>query len=128
MIRRETPRAVLSALDAGEGENAAGQPQRVFTVDLDADSYDLLARAVRTRIERGLYMPITERTWHVLRDASQQGLPWRLSMEREEAESLCDWFEKTFDVVSALADRWPDANNVLDAALRGTRAIRAAIP
>ena len=49
-------------------------------------------------------------------------------MEREEAEALCDWFEKTYDVVSALADRWPDANNVLDAALRGTRAMSAAIP
>ncbi|PYN73666.1 MAG: hypothetical protein DMD96_32235 [Candidatus Rokuibacteriota bacterium] len=100
----------------------------MFTVDLDADSYDLLARAVRTRIERGLYTSITERAWHVLRDAAQQGPPWRLSMEREEAEALCDWFEKTYDVVSALADRWPDANNVLDAALRGTRAMSAAIP
>ena len=100
----------------------------MFTVDLDADSYDLLARAVRIRIERGLYTSITERAWHVLRDAAQQGPPWRLSMEREEAEALCDWFEKTYDVVSALADRWPDANNVLDAALRGTRAMSAAIP
>jgi len=48
----------------------------VFTVDLDADSYDLLARAVRTRIKCGLYTPNTEGTWQVLRDASQQGLPW----------------------------------------------------
>jgi len=28
-------------------------------------------------------------------------------MEREEAESLCDWFEKTYDIVSALRTRAP---------------------
>ena len=56
-------------------------------MDLDGDSYDLLARALRTRIERGLYSPVTESAWRVVRDAAQQGLPWRLSMEREEAES-----------------------------------------
>jgi hypothetical protein len=49
-------------------------------------------------------------------------------MEREEAETLCEWFEKTFDVVNALGDMWPDADSILDAALRGTRAISAAIP
>ncbi len=100
----------------------------MFTVDLDGDSYDLLARALRTRIERGLYSPVTERAWRVVRDAVRQGLPWRLSMEREEAEILCDWLAKTFDVARAHADRWPDAQNILDAALRGFRAISAATP
>jgi len=100
----------------------------VFTVDLDADSYDLLSRTVRTRIERGLCTTATEGAWRVLRITTQQGPPWRLSMEREEAESLCEWFEKTYDVVSALADRWPGAKNILDAALRGARAISTAIP
>ena len=66
---------VRRALGAGGGQHGGGS-QRVFTVDLDADSYDLLARAARTRIECGLYTPNTERTWQVLRDASQQGLPW----------------------------------------------------
>jgi hypothetical protein len=100
----------------------------VFTVDLDADSYGLAVRVVRARIERGLYTTVTDRAWHVLQDAVHDGPPWRLSMEREEAETLCEWFEKAFDVVNALGNMWPDADSILEAALRGTRAISAAIP
>src|SRR6266851_5400607 len=44
-------------------------------------------------------------------------------MGRQEAESLYDWFEKTFDIVGALGDRWPNAGDVLDAARRGARAM-----
>jgi hypothetical protein len=120
MLRLETLPGVLEA--------TGSKQQSVFTVDLDADSYDLIVRAVRTRIDRGLYTTTTEGAWRVLRAAMSQGPPWRLSMEREEAESLCEWFEKTYDVVSALTDRWPDARKILDAALRGVRAISAAIP
>ena len=32
------------------------------------------------------------------------------------------------DVVNALGDRWPDEDRILDAALRGARAVSAAIP
>ena len=99
----------------------------MFTVDLDADSYGLAIRIVRARIERGLYTAVTDRAWHVLQVAAHDGQPWRLSMEREEAETLCEWFEKAFDVVNFLGDRWPDAVSILDAALRGARAISAAI-
>jgi hypothetical protein len=100
----------------------------LFTVDLDADSYDLAVRVVRTRIRRGLYPPTTERAWHVLQQAVHEGSPWRLTMEREDAEMLWEWFEKAFDVVSALGDRWPGADRILDAALRGARVVSAAIP
>jgi len=86
----------------------------VFTVDLDADSYDLAVRVLRTRIGRGLYTPITERAWHVLQQAIHEGPWWRLTMEREDAETL--------------GDRWPDEDRILDAALRGARAVSAAIP
>ena len=99
----------------------------VFTVDLDDDSYTLLAHIVRTRIERGLYTAATQRAWRIL-EIAQHGPPWRLSMERDEAETLCVWFEKTYDIVSAFGDRWPDAARVLDAVLRGWRAISVAIP
>lgn len=99
----------------------------MFTVDLDEDSYDLLVRTVRTRIERGFYTTATARAWRVLQ-AADHGPPWRLSMEREEAESLCEWLEKTYDIVRALGDRWPDAAHMLDAVLRGWRAISMAIP
>ena len=100
----------------------------MFTVDLDADSYDLAVRVLRTRIGRGLYTPITERAWHVLQQAIHEGPWWRLTMEREDAETLWEWFEKAFDVVNALGDRWPDEDRILDAALRGARAVSAAIP
>jgi hypothetical protein len=33
-----------------------------------------------------------------------------------------------YDVVSALGDRWPDGAHILDAVLRGWRAISMAIP
>jgi hypothetical protein len=99
----------------------------VFSVELDDDSYDLLMRTVRTRIERSFYTTATARAWQVLQ-AAQHGPPRRLSMEREEAESLCEWLEKMYDVVSALGDRWPDGAHILDAVLRGWRAISMAIP
>jgi len=99
----------------------------VFSVDLDGDSYNLLARVVRTRIERGLYTAAMEKAWRTL-ETAQPGPPWRLSIERDEAETLCEWFEKTYDVVSAFADRWSDAAPTLDAVLRGWRAISMAIP
>jgi hypothetical protein len=99
----------------------------VFTVDLDDDSYDILVRTVRTPMTRGFYTAATGRAWRVLQSA-EHGPRWRLSMEREEAESLCQWFEKTYDVVSALGDRWPEAAHILDAVLRGWRAIGTAIP
>lgn len=99
----------------------------MITVDLDQDSYDLIRRAIVRRIERGA-ATVTEREWAVIQAARQVGREQRLSMGRQEAESLCDWFEKTFDIVGALGDRWPNAGDVLDAARRGARAIRAAIP
>jgi hypothetical protein len=99
----------------------------VFSVELDDDSYELLIRSVRSRIERGFYTTSTARAFQILQ-AAEHGPPWRLSMEREEAESLCEWFEKTYDVVSALGDQWPEAAHILDAVLRGWRAISMAIP
>ena len=99
----------------------------MFTVDLDDDSYNILARAVRARMERGVFRTPIARAWRVIQ-AAQPGPPWRLSMEREEAETLCEWFERTYDIVSAFADRWPDATPILDAVLRGWRAISMAIP
>ena len=68
-----------------------------------------------------------EIAWRIL-ETARPGPPWRLSMERDEAETLCVWFEKTYDIVSAFGDRWPDAARVLDAVLRGWRAISVAIP
>jgi hypothetical protein len=100
----------------------------MITVDLDQDSYDLIRRAIVRRIERSAATTVTEREWAVIQAARQVGRAQRLSMGRQEAESLCDWFEKTFDIVGALGDRWPNAGDVLAAARRGARAIRAAIP
>ena len=100
----------------------------MITVDLDQDSYDLIRRAIVQRIARGAATTVTEREWAVIQAARQVGREQRLSMGRQEAESLYDWFEKTFDIAGALGDRWPNAGDVLDAARRGARAIRAAIP
>jgi hypothetical protein len=100
----------------------------MITVDLAQDSYDLIRRAIVRRIERRAATTVTEREGAVIQAARQVGREQRLSMGRQEAESLCDWFEKTFDIVGALGDRWPNAGDVLDAARRGARAIRAAIP
>jgi len=99
----------------------------VFTVELDDDSHELLVRAVRTRIERGFYTTATAKAWAILQ-AAEHGPPWRLSMERVEAEILCEWFEKVYDVVSAFGDSWPGAAHILDAVLRGWRAMSMAIP
>ena len=76
----------------------------MFTVDLDDDSYNILARAIRARMERGVFRTPIARAWRVIQ-AAQPGPPWRL-----------------------FADRWPDATPILDAVLRGWRAISMAIP
>ncbi len=68
----------------------------MITVDLDQDSYDLIRRVVVRRIERGAATTVTEREWAAIQAAKQVGREQRLSMGRQEAESLCDWFEKTF--------------------------------
>ena len=95
----------------------------MITVDLAQDSYDLIRRAVVRRMERGAATAVTEREWAVIQAARQVGREQRLSMGRQEAESLYDWFEKTFDIVGALGDRWPNAGDVLDAARREARAM-----
>jgi hypothetical protein len=43
-------------------------------------------------------------------------------------ESQSPWFEKVYDVVSAFGDSWPGAAHILDAVLRGWRAMSMAIP
>jgi hypothetical protein len=40
---------------------------------------------------------------------------------------VCDWLEKTLDIVGAIGSHWPDAEYILGVAQRGLDAFRSAL-
>ena len=99
----------------------------MVTFELPPESHALITGETGRTIHRHHGLTIGAEEWRALQRASLNGGKHVVTCDERAAESLLDWFEKSFEIARQSHGLFGEPSTVLSSCRRASAAIRAAL-